>query len=76
MARTRTARPSQTNTVVPLASTGLVPFEPSIDRRIAIREDISQRAYEIYESRGRVDGFDIEDWLLAESEMLAQTRMS
>ena len=76
MARTSTARPSRTNNVVPIASTGLVALESFIDRRIAIREDIARRAYEIYESRGRVDGFDVEDWLSAESEMLAQTRVS
>jgi len=33
--------------------------------------DVAQRAYEIYESRGRIDGADLDDWLQAERE--AQT---
>ena len=31
---------------------------------------IAQRAYEIYEARGCVDGFDEQDWLQAEGEIL------
>ena len=30
---------------------------------------IARRAYEIYESRGRIDGSDVEDWLQAEREL-------
>lgn len=36
-----------------------------------IQELIARRAYTIYESRGHVDGHDREDWLQAESEVLA-----
>lgn len=32
-------------------------------------EKIRQRAYELYELRGRQDGGDFEDWLKAESEI-------
>jgi len=35
-------------------------------------QQISLRAYELYEARGRVDGFDVEDWLQAEREILAE----
>lgn len=31
-------------------------------------EDIRSRAYVLYECRGREDGHDIEDWLLAERQ--------
>jgi hypothetical protein len=31
---------------------------------------IQLRAYERYEARGREDGHDLEDWLLAEAEIL------
>jgi hypothetical protein len=31
--------------------------------------EVAQRAYRLYEARGRVDGHDLEDWLLAESEL-------
>lgn len=33
------------------------------------RGDIARRAYEIYESRGRIDGFAVDDWLEAEREL-------
>ena len=31
-------------------------------------DDIERRAYELYESRGREDGRDLDDWLQAERE--------
>jgi hypothetical protein len=34
------------------------------------RDRIAQRAYELYLARGRTDGSDWEDWLLAEREVL------
>ena len=33
---------------------------------------IALRAYELYEARGRVDGFDVQDWLQAEREILGE----
>jgi Protein of unknown function (DUF2934) len=30
---------------------------------------IRERAYELYEARGREDGHDLEDWLRAEEEI-------
>ena len=35
-----------------------------------IDEEIRRRAYELYEERGRQDGFDEQDWARAESEIL------
>jgi hypothetical protein len=35
-------------------------------------EQISRRAYELYEQRGRKDGYDLEDWLQAELEVTQQ----
>ena len=34
-----------------------------------IEEHIRRRAYELYEQRGRVDGFAWDDWLQAETEL-------
>lgn len=34
-------------------------------------ELIRERAYQLYERRGREDGHDVEDWLEAEAEILA-----
>ena len=35
---------------------------------------IRERAYELYEMRGREDGHDIDDWLKAELELRTQMR--
>ena len=37
-------------------------------------EKIRQRAYELYEARGREEGHDIDDWLQAEAEIEAFKR--
>jgi len=36
---------------------------------IPIEQQIQQRAYELYEQRGRTDGRDLDDWLQAECEV-------
>jgi hypothetical protein len=35
-----------------------------------ITERIRQRAHELYEQRGKVDGYALDDWLQAEAETL------
>jgi hypothetical protein len=45
---------------------------PKSDERtvlIPIEQQIQQRAYELYERRGRTDGHDLDDWLQAECEI-------
>jgi len=37
-------------------------------------EEIQMRAYEIYASRGRIDGRDLEDWFQAEKEAAKKVR--
>ena len=39
-----------------------------------IKESIRRRAYELYERRGKVDGFALDDWLQAEGELLGAGR--
>lgn len=39
-------------------------------------EQIRRRAYELYEQRGRHDGFHEQDWFQAESEILSRSRAS
>jgi hypothetical protein len=46
-----------------------VPNDPDIT-------DVALRAYEIYESRGRADGADLDDWRQAELESHAQNLAS
>ncbi len=41
-----------------------------------IQEGIRQRAHEMYELRGREDGHDLDDWLIAESEVTRISRPS
>jgi hypothetical protein len=54
-------------------SAGPPPFPAA--PRMAVRSvsdvDIARRAYEIYEARGRLDGFDREDWAAASRELAA-----
>jgi hypothetical protein len=40
-----------------------------------VQDQIRQRAYELYEARGAVHGHDLEDWVMAESEILAQQQV-
>lgn len=37
-----------------------------------LEERIRQRAYELYEARDRQDGYELDDWLQAESEAMQQ----
>lgn len=38
------------------------------------QEQIRLRAFEIYQQRGKGDGYEMEDWLQAESEVLQSQR--
>ena len=38
-----------------------------------VSAQIACRAYELYETRGREDGHDLEDWLRAEEEITGRT---
>lgn len=48
--------------------------ERDMRARQADSDAISQRAYELYERRGRQHGSDWEDWFAAEREMHAASR--
>ncbi len=36
-------------------------------------ETVRRRAYELYERRGRKNGFDMQDWLDAEAQLVADS---
>lgn len=38
---------------------------------IDVQQQIRERAYQLFEARGRTPGHEIEDWLQAEAEVLA-----
>ena len=37
-----------------------------------LKSQIRQRAFELYQARGREDGHELDDWLLAEEEITSQ----
>lgn len=49
---------------------GLVPGDAFYELSQRFRDLISRRAYELFELRGSADGYDREDWLQAETEIL------
>ena len=49
------------------------PGSQSIDVKSASDIDIAKREYQKYEARGRVNGFDVEDWTAASHELIAET---
>jgi hypothetical protein len=59
-----------------------MPKDPTKKTSTAINESqeletqIRERAYELYEARGREDGHDLEDWLRAEEEITQKKRRS
>jgi hypothetical protein len=49
----------------------IITIENSEDRhRQIIQSTVAKRAYQIFEKRGRKHGFDLEDWMSAEKELL------
>ena len=46
------------------------PKEYDGDTLVPSHDDIAKLAFAFYEMRGRKDGFDAEDWQLAEEELL------
>lgn len=43
------------------------PQEPPDMSHNGKRDLVAMKAYEMYEQRGRIDGHDLEDWLMAEA---------
>jgi DUF2934 family protein len=49
----------------------VVPIQNLSARISRIHDLVARRAYELYESRGREPGHELDDWCLAESEVLS-----
>jgi hypothetical protein len=50
--------------------------QPSVaaeNRHAITKDDVAQRAYELFLARGRVDGHDVEDWLEAERQLVVES---
>jgi hypothetical protein len=54
-------------------SSSSAPSADSIDVRSASDIDIAKRAYEKFQARGCVHGFDLQDWANASRELTAET---
>ena len=48
------------------------PEETELSDTALMRRLFARRAYQLYEARGCLDGFDLQDWLQAEREVLKQ----
>lgn len=46
------------------------------EKELNTDERIRRRAHELYEQRGRFEGFAVEDWLQAETEILGRQKPS
>lgn len=45
------------------------------DESLSLDERIRRRAYELYEERGCQQGFELDDWLKAQEEVLAAQQL-
>jgi hypothetical protein len=60
---------------MPEASTGSTPElknNLSANLPLNLEEEIRRRAYELFERRGCIPGYENEDWLVAEREVMAR----
>lgn len=55
-------------------SEGNARMHASVQLDAGLEEEIRHRAYELYEARGRAEGFDQDDWNQAEAEVLSRYR--
>jgi len=60
-------QPAKSTSPTPLK---FVPAADLFDRVQKLHDSVARRAFEIFESRGRAFGRNLEDWLEAESELL------
>jgi len=67
-APTKNSSFSSDNPAKPPSSVTVFPHPQSSPA--GVEEQVRRRAYELYEQRGRQDGFSEQDWLRAESEIV------
>ena len=71
MPRARTSR-NNSKTSASVSEITLVADSKRNVSPISVEEEIRRRAYELYEQRGRHPGYEHDDWLTAEREVLAR----
>ena len=70
----KTTRPRTTTPRTPKPTVSAAPEKKNGHSHGDLENAIRSRAYELYEQRGRKDGFAWDDWLQAESEVLAKSQ--
>jgi hypothetical protein len=70
--RAATSTPRSKRAAPPQFHSASEPRESSNGSSVDIQAEIRQRAYELYQERGYVSGFEQEDWIVAEREVLAR----
>lgn len=71
--RAAPARPAATSHAGP-SREKIGPAQQAAGRAEAPQDRIAQRAYELYEQRGRQEGLAVEDWLQAERQLVRADR--
>ena len=54
------------------SQTRLKPTNRTGESSSELQEEIRRRAYDLYEERGRIDGYEWDDWLQAETELVSR----
>jgi hypothetical protein len=76
MATAKRPRPPK-STAATKAKTAPVPVVAKVSARaVDTQEAIRYRAYQLFEKRGRQHGYDFEDWVRAEAEVLSTSASS
>jgi hypothetical protein len=65
-------RPRDQTQERPSETIGDPPQQNQPMQKVASRDDIARRAYDLYQQRGGNDGSDLDDWLKAERDLGAQ----
>jgi hypothetical protein len=71
-----TAMPETKVTKAPEIRTAAEPKKISPPTPINVEEEIRRRAYELSEQRGFMPGHDVDDWFIAEQEVMARYRQA
>ena len=64
---------SKAKNITPITA-GLTPEMKKSTSVMTLEDEIRLRAYELYEERGRTPGFEHQDWVRAENEVLSRRR--
>lgn len=69
-------RTSRRTNVIEMPSAESLGSPSFMTGRSLTHDEIALRAYEIYNSRGQIDGADVDDWLQAERELAGLVKAS